>query len=390
MRFPSIGLLFIALLIRNITFSQNLIPNPGFEEHGKCLGFSTQVKEWRMPEGKYYHYLNSACPVGTTQYSGEQYNTSHEGTAFAGICLYPADAREYISVRLKEPLKAGMVYIFSGFISLAAEKHANYANFSHFEVAFTEKEYEVDKPRFVFLEPQIKIPISFENREMDWFYMSGKFTAKGGESYLLMGDFLSEVSISAQMDEYMTLAEEDQSKYLKKNRSFEVALNEFNSYLANSSGNYSIRCYLDELCLMKASDTLQGLCNYPIKPVAPAPPPVALIFQPVVIENIYFETGKSDLLPKSFRSLDSLATWLITNPGVEIQITGHTDNTGNEHDNKKLSSDRAASVKKYLLSKGAQNKIASEGMGSSKPIAGNETEEGRSKNRRVEFIITKQ
>jgi outer membrane protein OmpA-like peptidoglycan-associated protein len=376
------------LTLCGTTFSQNLIPNPGFEEHDKCMGFNTMIKEWKMPTGKYYHYL-SDCPVGKSQYSGEEFNAPYRGKCFAGICLYPAETREYITVPLKENLKAGEEYIFSGYISLAAEKHTNYQNFSNFEVAFTTKEYRVQNPSFIFLEPQLHIPITFAQREMEWFYMSGKFRAKGGESYLLMGDFLSEVAIGAQMEEYVSLSEEEKVKYLKKNRSFEVALEEFNSFLTNTTKSYSIRCYLDELCLMPASDTLKGLCNYPVKKVTPPAPPIEKP-KPIIIENIFFETGKSNLLPKSFKSLDSLANWLTTNPAVEIQITGHTDNRGNEKENSKLSADRAAAVKNYLTLKGAKNNMRSDGLGSSSPITENETEQGRSRNRRVEFVITKQ
>lgn len=378
-------LLVIAPFLSASSFSQNLIPNPGFEGHEKCQGLNTQVSIWKMPTDKYYHYL-SDCPAGKAQYSGEENNAPYAGKALAGICLYPGEMREYITVPLNEKLKAGEVYVFSGYISLAAEKHNDYKDFSEFEVAFTSKEYSVTKPRYIFIDPQVRIPISFENKEMEWIYMSGRFTAKGGETYLLMGDFLSESPISAEMDQYMALSAEEKEKYLKKNTSFAADLNEFNSYLANTSASYSVRCYLDELCLMRASDTLKGLCNYPIRKPEPKIQPA----KPIVIKNIFFETSRSNLLPASFRELDSLASWLKNSPSVEIQITGHTDNRGNEKENNKLSSDRAASVKNYLRSNGATNKIGSEGMGSSQPEASNETEEGRSRNRRVEFIIIKQ
>lgn len=376
------------LLLSCFLFSQNLIPNPGFEEHKNCLGLNTEVKDWHMPVGKYYHYL-SDCPVGRAQYSGEEVNKPYKGKCTAGLCLHSREAGEYMIAKLDQPLKSNEQYIFSGFILLAGEKQDNYKNFTHLQVALTDKEYSVANPSFIFFDPQITIPVSFENKEKEWIYISGRFTAAGNETYLIIGNFLSEKPVSDELSEYMSLSPDERENYLRKHRRLEAAMNEFNSDLSKNSKPYAIRCYLDELCLMPASDTTKGLCNYPIKKASDSPHKVEAP-KPIVIENIFFETGKADLLPKSFRALDSLANWLKTNPNVEIQITGHTDNKGNEKENSKLSADRAASVKNYLVSKGANNHIESSGLGSTKPIAGNETEEGRSRNRRVEFVITKQ
>ena len=74
----------------------------------------------------------------------------------------------------------------------------------------------------------------------------------------------------------------------------------------------------------------------------------------------------------------------------KLEIKGHTDNVGSESYNQKLSEERANSVKTYLISKGIEgSKITSSGFGLSKPIASNDTADGRAKNRRVEFIIIK-
>lgn len=76
------------------------------------------------------------------------------------------------------------------------------------------------------------------------------------------------------------------------------------------------------------------------------------------------------------------------NPELRIEISGHTDNTGTDAINEKLSQARADAVKNYLMAADvASNRIQSKGYGSLKPIATNETEEGRQTNRRVEFSI---
>jgi outer membrane protein OmpA-like peptidoglycan-associated protein len=77
-------------------------------------------------------------------------------------------------------------------------------------------------------------------------------------------------------------------------------------------------------------------------------------------------------------------------PNVAVNVAGHTDNTGDPTANKRLSAERAAAVKQTLVTMGvAGARITDEGLGPDKPIASNDTEEGRAKNRRVELLVTK-
>jgi outer membrane protein OmpA-like peptidoglycan-associated protein/tetratricopeptide (TPR) repeat protein len=106
------------------------------------------------------------------------------------------------------------------------------------------------------------------------------------------------------------------------------------------------------------------------------------------LNNILFKTNSFDLLPVSIIELDKLVVLLNENPNIKIQINGHTDNTGVESENKILSNARAKSVVEYLKSKNiATDRLLFKGFGSSKPIADNNTEEGKQKNRRTEFEI---
>ena len=110
----------------------------------------------------------------------------------------------------------------------------------------------------------------------------------------------------------------------------------------------------------------------------------------VGLKNIFFETGMSIIKEQSFVELDNLAAVLIKNPNLKIFIAGHTDNKGLEAANQKLSDDRVKSVIAYLLQKKVnKNQVDGKGFGSTKPIAPNDTEEGRNKNRRVDFTIQK-
>lgn len=107
------------------------------------------------------------------------------------------------------------------------------------------------------------------------------------------------------------------------------------------------------------------------------------------IENVLFETGTAKLLPASFVSLNKLVSRMKTNT-MKIEIQGHTDDQGTEENNQILSEERAKAVMDYLLSKSiAQNRLSFKGFGSKKSVGANDTEEGRKKNRRVEFVILK-
>ena len=113
------------------------------------------------------------------------------------------------------------------------------------------------------------------------------------------------------------------------------------------------------------------------------------IGQTIQLKSIYFETGQVELIDDNYPELDRLVELLEKNPKLEIQINGHTDATGNEATNLKLSEARAKAVFDYLLEKGISNEIDFKGYGSQSPIADNKTEEGRRKNRRVEFVVVK-
>lgn len=110
----------------------------------------------------------------------------------------------------------------------------------------------------------------------------------------------------------------------------------------------------------------------------------------VRLNNIFFDLGKAELRSESSPELDRIVTVLNDNPKMVIELGGHTDNTGSKELNSKLSQDRADAVREYLIGKGIEpDRVGSKGFGESKPVATNDTDEGRQQNRRVEFIIVK-
>ena len=137
----------------------------------------------------------------------------------------------------------------------------------------------------------------------------------------------------------------------------------------------------------------------PVKPApepepepAPPPPRATLAGEKIDLsETVQFETDSAVLVERSKQLLDDVARELADHPEVKkVLIEGHTDAVASKKHNMKLSQDRVASVRAYLLGKGvAAKRLQTKAFGETRPIASNKTEEGRAKNRRVDFKILK-
>ena len=106
-------------------------------------------------------------------------------------------------------------------------------------------------------------------------------------------------------------------------------------------------------------------------------------------QTVFFDTNLATIKPVSFSLLDDVALALRDNPKIKVEIQGHTDSQADDNFNLKLSQRRAESVRNYLVGKGiAKTRMVPKGYGENVPIADNRTPDGRSQNRRVEFVIT--
>jgi len=123
-------------------------------------------------------------------------------------------------------------------------------------------------------------------------------------------------------------------------------------------------------------------------PGVPVEPMGCLVVEVITLEGVYFKTGSDQLNENAKRLLRSISQTLKNNPRMRIEIAGHTDNTGSDAVNKNLSTRRAVSAKKQLTDLGVSaSTLTVKGYGDSKPVADNETNEGRAANRRVELRI---
>ena len=109
----------------------------------------------------------------------------------------------------------------------------------------------------------------------------------------------------------------------------------------------------------------------------------------VRLNNIFFDFDKTTLRPESITELNLVVDFLKSNPSVKVEIAGHTDSKGSNNYNINLSDGRAGSVRSYLLENWIEpERVTSKGYGEEVPVETNETDEGRQKNRRVEFTVT--
>lgn len=113
------------------------------------------------------------------------------------------------------------------------------------------------------------------------------------------------------------------------------------------------------------------------------------IGEAVILNNVFFESNKFELKEESKTELTTLQDMLTKNPNLKIEIGGHTDNSGLLKDNQMLSENRAKAVFDYLILKGVSaERLSYKGYAATKPIADNNTNEGKAKNRRTEFVVT--
>ncbi len=141
----------------------------------------------------------------------------------------------------------------------------------------------------------------------------------------------------------------------------------------------------------EAPDTvlIAGVAYVKVPVASPAPPEVS-VDSLIILSDVLFELNSYQIKEQTYRQLDRIAAFFIRNPLVSAEISGHTDTTGTEAYNLRLSQRRAAEVARYFIAKGIdESRLLSEGLGSSMPLVPNDSDENRARNRRVEILIKK-
>ena len=176
-----------------------------------------------------------------------------------------------------------------------------------------------------------------------------------------------------------TLSRQEYRGVTNSQGTFSIQLPEGSTYLVQIKGISAQQEYqvfsIPELADNRVYQTSQFLIKYD-------PPTV------YTLDNVYFGSNKASLREASYTELNELVEYMERRKHIRIEIAGHTDNVGSKEANLGLSRRRAARVRQYLVDQGIEaGRIEAKGYGEDRPVAGNNTEEGRQKNRRTEVRI---
>lgn len=336
--------------------AQNLVMNSSFEDYHECpntLGtFNKNVKSWSTPTAGSTDYFNTCSTVMSAPENFNGVQHPKNGSAYAGLYFYaPGDYREYIQVQLKKALRPEKTYQLSFYISLAEGSDFAVKDFGvvcSYKPILVNTKKELSKARLYnikgnkFHSFEINHP-KFHEDKSDWLEVTISFAAKGYEKYLLLGNL---------RNNKLTRKVQTKRKETKK-------------------GAY----YYIDMVSLSIEGTEQITPSYELDSI-------------LEFKNILFDFDKFKLNESAKRDIYALLDYLKQNPGLKITIIGHTDNKGSRTYNKRLSLKRAKSIVDYLIKLGLnENRINFKGHGSSRPISKNDTELGRQKNRRVEFML---
>lgn len=440
--------------------SENLVNNPSFEEFEKCPqdytpqdGSHKLIPGWGYPTIATPDYFNRCSPGRADgvsvpkNFAGE--SEPRTGDGYVGAILSGTDDgyREYIQGSLSKPLEKGKQYCITYYYKLAS-----FSKFSVDQLSFYFSDIEIKSKVNVNLpyKPQINNNqgLFLDNIE-EWEEICTVYTAEGGESFFIIGNFKSYANTNyVATDKNMkNLRNKEYAYYFFDDISVRPLDNctdcgcvqhDFEAQVIDSSytGGYNIFSgKIDKkpndghIKIGMAGGTppyrvdwengMQGAelwnlshglyaftaydafnCQVSGKINFVQPEVQVDKFEKgfedieegesIVLQNIFFEFNKTTLLSKSFAELDKVAEFIISNEIDLIEISGHTDSKGSENYNQKLSEGRAKSVVNYLQSKGiAADRMKAVGYGEAKPIDTNFNDEGQAKNRRVEFTLLK-
>lgn len=335
---------------------KNLVPNGSFENYRRKSGDVRKAVPWHPIEtiDFYQNPLTNDTTVQKGAYSGYCY------TGFRFRKKY----KEFLQAKLVEPLHRGTVYEFTMHVRLAFWSNAILRSFG---VLFSKGGY---KGKYDAVKSSMVDTVCVKGglqKGYQWFTIKGFYKADGGEKYITIGNFSPKIRKDLVRIDVFRIGPKESYYFVDDIRLVKVPQAEEKIAVERIGPNYQ-EVWEDSTLAVK-EDIKVG--------------------EKVSLNNIFFVNGRYYLLPESYTELNKLSQYLIQHPDVQIQINGHSDNAGLKFKNQKISELRAREVFEYLIKRGVQNKMLFKGFGSSQPIATNDTEDGRSKNRRVEFEIIK-
>lgn len=352
--------------------AQNLVPNPGFEEFVNCPGsLSHSPAEFNIPYWKGIglatpDYFN-ACGKGEADvpYNWAGVSDAFDGKGFAGVYAYMNTAdtnrylnnyREYVQTTLLQPLIKDSSYIL--------EFHYKLSSYSMYSIdrmgmLLTDTALNIKHDHALNIEPTLSVvqDSALTRTTGLWETARMDYKAKGGERFLVIGNFFPWESTKSYKIRFRAIAEP-----LLAEAAY-YYIDDVKVIPKNIGGEQLLTQLIPEF----STENIKAGKSY-------------------VLKNIQFEFNSYKLTESSFPELDKLADYLSRNSSIYIQVHGHTDDQGTEVYNSKLSRDRAQSVARYLSSKGIKShRIEAFGHGKNSPLINATSEEARKTNRRVEI-----
>ncbi len=357
----------VCCLLCQFLVAQNLVINPSFEENKLCpitIGsFNHIVTNWSTPNLGSTDYFNSCSKtVGNENFFGKQ--TAKNGQAYAGMYIMaPDNYREYIQGKFTQTLTKGKKYTITFYISLAEiSSHAirdlgvlflneplntNSDNLINLNKVLN----EVENSHFVLINSH-----EFYSKKENWEKITFDYVATGFEQVFIIGNFDEDNKIANIKVQKTKIP--DASYYYLDN----ISVASFDEAKPKDVTTQ----------IIEKNQLLERDKVYTLK-------------------NVLFDFDKHDLLESSTKELDQLYNYLKSLLRLQIEIYGHTDDVGSQKRNDELSLLRAKTVALYLISKGLKGeRIKASGYGNRFPLTSNDTEQGRSQNRRVEFKLISQ
>jgi OmpA-OmpF porin, OOP family len=350
-------------LLPTVSLSQNLVPNPSFEEYFSCPGsynYSTDGKlapGWFSPTTGTPDLFNQ-CSRGEagvpTNWAGN--SKAYTGKGYAGIFVYLTanpNYREYLQTELTKPLEKGGQYYVEFYFKLSSN-----SKFSIDRIGFllSDSAHWAKMDKLYPVKPTYELVMATPYNRSTGLWNKCSFTleARGGERFLTIGNFSSN----------------------SKTRSYKMTFSKAKEAMLNQAAYF----YIDDVKVADLSET------QPEKPITIAGYPEIKLNETYVLKNISFEFDSYQLVGTSFEELDKWHAFIKAHPNWKIQLTGHTDERGTDEYNLKLSLQRVQSVADYLIQKGiVAGSITIRGEGKKRPLSLGKDEAAHALNRRVEI-----
>jgi OmpA-OmpF porin, OOP family len=338
---------------------KNLVPNSSFENYRKRSSDIRKAIPWQSIET--IDYYQQPLSNDTTVDRG-----AYTGSCYAGF-RFRKKYKEFLQVRLVEPLHRGTIYEFNMQVRLAFWSNAMLRSFG---VLFSKGGYrgagDVSKGSMI---DTVCLTGGLINHYR-WLTVKGFYKADGGEKFITIGNFSPVIQKDMARIDITRFGPREAYYFIDEVRL--VKARQFEEKVAIERIGPDYAAAWEEDSALKVREDIR-------------------VGETVGLNNIFFDENRHYLLPESYQELNKLSYYLLRHPDLEISINGYSDDAPFAFLNERLSELRAREVFEYLIRKGVQNKMYFKGYGEEKSVStdANSTAATQRLNRRVEFEIVK-